>query len=916
MRRFSQLTIILLCISRLPAFPQGQPTVARIAVALLNVRNGDNQATEARDALVKALNHHKPDKKLPVLLHADGLDVLPGGPALDEARSKGCEYVLYFKLQALERSRNFSQDSSGAYQNLEIDTAMLEYEIRRVTDGVNVAIGMVRGSPSDSGQGAILNAIARIPNKLEADLKNAALAPPTSAALSADAKQPEPGLEYTGADFCAWLPKDISHADALRSVCQYSASERERLPNFVCQQETSRYQGHRRVPTDLITATIRYVDGEESYTDLKRNGQPLPDAMWNYVGLWSSGQFEGNLRAIFHFSNHAVFAFAREDQIGARAAWVFTYQITRQYDPQWELRDEDQVAAPPYEGEVWVEEKTGNLLRFRSTAGDLPPLFPMRGAGIVTDYDSVAFPDGSGFVLPLRATITTSYRDADATRNVVEFRGCHKFRATSRMIPDGGEGSSGAQPSVGNSSAGLATEIEESEKIYAILREEAITQDAARLELEQQQELRGATGAAFFRLAQLNKQREKLLASNSKNMRPVWETDLVPGANGSTTFRVKVKLVPVSIVVRDRKGHVVGNLGRQDFELLDDRKPQEITTFSVERSGADADRHGSEIPRPESDVAYVFDDLHTESNDLSRARSAVEKRLGEMRPSDRWAIYSTSGEITVDFTADQRQLQAGLRRLRSHLHGDDTDCPPMTYYQADLIANQGDPNALTESEYDALDCGFPQARGASKIEQQGLLTKAERIAQAKAYEVASLGRADSEQTIGMLHEVFAETSAMPGRRTIIVLSPGFLVLDRGQQQALMNLIERALGANVVISGVDIHGLSSANLSAANHSLLNSPSDIATRSSQEVSSRAGVMADLAYSTGGTFFHNNNDLERGLELTASVPECIYVLGFSPKKLDGKFHRLKVKISGGGELMVQARSGYYALRPAPAQ
>jgi len=154
--RFILLPTALLGLSCLPALPQGEPTVVRIAVALLNVRNDDNQATQARDALVKALNHHKSDRKLNLLLHADGLDVLPGSQALDGAKSRGCEYVIYLKLQALERSNDFSQGSSGAYQNLEVDTAMLEYEIRRVSDGVNVAIGTVRSSQSDSGQGAIL----------------------------------------------------------------------------------------------------------------------------------------------------------------------------------------------------------------------------------------------------------------------------------------------------------------------------------------------------------------------------------------------------------------------------------------------------------------------------------------------------------------------------------------------------------------------------------------------------------------------------------------------------------------------------------------------------------------------------------------------------------------------------------------
>jgi VWFA-related protein len=78
----------------------------------------------------------------------------------------------------------------------------------------------------------------------------------------------------------------------------------------------------------------------------------------------------------------------------------------------------------------------------------------------------------------------------------------------------------------------------------------------------------------------------------------------------------------------------------------------------------------------------------------------------------------------------------------------------------------------------------------------------------------------------------------------------------------------------------------------------------------------VLADLAYGTGGMFFHNSNDLRTGFRQTADVPEFIYVLGFSPQKLDGKFHKLKVKVNGAEKMAVQARAGYYALKPASAQ
>ena len=48
------------------------------------------------------------------------------------------------------------------------------------------------------------------------------------------------------------------------------------------------------------------------------------------------------------------------------------------------------------------------------------------------------------------------------------------------------------------------------------------------------------------------------------------------------TFKIRVNLVLVRVVVRDQQGKIVPNLHKEDFLLSDNRKPQTISTFSVE----------------------------------------------------------------------------------------------------------------------------------------------------------------------------------------------------------------------------------------------------------------------------------------------------------------------------------------------
>ena len=75
----------------------------------------------------------------------------------------------------------------------------------------------------------------------------------------------------------------------------------------------------------------------------------------------------------------------------------------------------------------------------------------------------------------------------------------------------------------------------------------------------------------------------------------------------------------------------------------------------------------------------------------------------------------------------------------------------------------------------------------------------------------------------------------------------------------------------------------------------------------------MLEDFASGTGGTFFHNRNDVDEGLREAVAAPALSYLLGFSPQnmKVDGHFHNLKVTLTGKQKYNLQARNGYYAPR-----
>jgi hypothetical protein len=139
------------------------------------------------------------------------------------------------------------------------------------------------------------------------------------------------------------------------------------------------------------------------------------------------------------------------------------------------------------------------------------------------------------------------------------------------------------------------------------------------------------------------------------------------------TFRVRVNLVLARVVVRDADGKVVTNLKKEDFVLFDNRKAQVISSFSVETpamhvvaptttagdSAAGDTAETTTAPKvtlPQRFVAMMFDDGHMAMEDTVFVRQAATKFFGVLAPSDRVGIYTTSGQLTQEFTDDRELL--------------------------------------------------------------------------------------------------------------------------------------------------------------------------------------------------------------------------------------------------------------------
>jgi VWFA-related protein len=257
----------------------------------------------------------------------------------------------------------------------------------------------------------------------------------------------------------------------------------------------------------------------------------------------------------------------------------------------------------------------------------------------------------------------------------------------------------------------------------------------------------------------------------------------------------------------------------------------------------------------------------------------------------------------VDFTEDRAKLLAALRTLRPHGLVVPNDCPSISYYMADLIVNKQDSAALGVAVAEVLIC---------VLHGMGTVRQAVPLAMSKAHEVLNAEGIENQNSMAVLRNVIRRCGRLPGERSIVLVSPGFHAISQDEEEQVTEIINRAVESGIVINALDARGLYTVGFTGIDRQTDSDKFQIDTADAQ---ARSDVMAELASSTGGVFFHNNNNLDEGFRRTGGVPEFLYVLGFSPQKLDGKFHKLKVTLNAAEKFEVQARRGYYAFKPSSA-
>jgi VWFA-related protein len=396
-------------------------------------------------------------------------------------------------------------------------------------------------------------------------------------------------------------------------------------------------------------------------------------------------------------------------------------------------------------------------------------------------------------------------------------------------------------------------------------------------------------------------------------------------------FRAEAELVTVDVVVMDRRGEPVSDLKSSDFTVLEDGRAQAIRFFqpvgtlangSSKPTGAGRTYHYStnagSPAGPGRAFVLFFDDVNLTQQLGERVKAAVERFLKEeaqagdlvslVAPAQglRWharlpagrtelleVLASLAGKNRLDVTHERI---SDYEAYRIHVMHDEQVAARVGRRFSNYRVAGRDPVNLQRDEGPR-----PEKKGGTA----GLIDP---FVLARAAEAYSRANARNRATLGALADTIESMAPVRARKSIVVLSPGF-ILD--QEVSLFRQVENAARrANIAMYFVDARGLEAESVFGT--AQVGSPMDsrdVGAANADSTLEAEGAVA-LAESSGGFAVQNRNDLGAGLRRIGHESQVYYLLGYIPgdSRRDGKFRRIDVRVARSG-VHVRARKGYYA-------
>ncbi|MGC2451004.1 MAG: VWA domain-containing protein [Candidatus Sulfotelmatobacter sp.] len=401
------------------------------------------------------------------------------------------------------------------------------------------------------------------------------------------------------------------------------------------------------------------------------------------------------------------------------------------------------------------------------------------------------------------------------------------------------------------------------------------------------------------------------------------------GANNPTTLKTKSQLVLVDVVVTNDKGAPISGLQKKDFAVLEDGKPQTISSFE--------EHHGAPItqiqlpPLPphvytnfplvqsaDSVNIILLDALNTPARDQVYVRSQMLQYLKTIPRGTRVAIFTLASQLRMlqGLTTDSTELAAALDSTKAAQQS------ALLPSDAENDANQRRIDFLIQEEQGPP----PKTLGASAVDP--VQAAKQFIADTAAFETTQR----IEITLQAMQQLARYLTGVPGRKNVIWFSGSFPTAIFGDpdlpdpfniaasfQDEIRKTTDLLSSAQLALYPIAAEGLTSDAIFQANGSEIGQKRPSLAMRDQVKQMNAGqasrdlnhsAMEDLAKDTGGEAYYNTNGLSGALARVINNGTRYYSLAYSPTNaaMDGKFRRIQVKLVNSKGTLAYRR-GYYA-------
>lgn len=363
------------------------------------------------------------------------------------------------------------------------------------------------------------------------------------------------------------------------------------------------------------------------------------------------------------------------------------------------------------------------------------------------------------------------------------------------------------------------------------------------------------------------------------------------------TFRVEVNYVEVDAVVTDAQGTPISNLTKNDFEIYEDGKKQEVSTFSlinipIER----AERPLFASSPVEADVQsndnvegriylIVLDDVHTDLTRTPRVKAAATRFIETNFGTNDLAavVYTGRTGDGQDFTNNPRLLINAINKFQGRKLRSGT----LSRIEGARV-NPATGNLEPGDDIDQMDRAFRARNMANSIRKLSEFMAGVRGRRKAMILIGEGVDVDIYQAVGQLGSTASS-----------------VLLDTH------DAIAAATRGNVVIYAVDPRGLA-----LAEGDLIEVSGTVGDADSRAIANELRLSQDslrvLADATGGFAAVNRNDLNGAFDRIVAENSSYYMLGFysTNDRRNGRYRKLDVRVTRPG-LRVRNRAGYFEAR-----